>query len=74
MFFSLVSQELAMTQQKSGNSVGAALSGNSELIHNPSVDSSLSAPTSKKQVNWQCPAFEELDLGMEVTAYVNYWQ
>lgn len=32
------------------------------------------APTVKQPTDWEQPDFEEFDLCMEVTAYINHWQ
>lgn len=41
--------------------------------HDGSLESAY-APTVKQGTDWEQPDFEEFDLCMEVTAYINHWQ
>lgn len=43
------------------------------IVHSSNSESAQ-VPTAKQGMEWQQPDFEEFDLCMEVTAYINHWQ
>lgn len=55
---------LAMDREKDNYSTSAEHSSIPESAH----------PTTKSAMDWEQPDFEEFDLGMEVTTYINSWQ
>lgn len=54
-----------MDWQQDKHSTAPEQGSSSELAH---------APTAKPRMDWEQPDFEEFDLCMEVTTYIQHWQ